>query len=315
MLCWRRWRANRRRSWRGARPSDRRRFVVPTGRAAACDLPIQACPCSGRAYGTLLREPRRALHARIAETIESHSLRLPRTSLSFWRVTAQRLDCREGCASVGQSGTAVAGAVGVGRSCGTAHPCPCSDRGLARHAGASARRDQLQVAVITPLMLTKGHAAPETKAATEHARLLIERAEALERPQKTHCCCSPSSTVSGSRLCRVQRRRTSRACGSIPRARRNARSDGPAHGRPSSRGYFVLVYGGFAQCRAHYDMAISLYSPLEHRPLASRFGQDVRVATLTLRSLALWVPAIPRARSRMPSTRSRTHARLVTLPR
>ena len=33
------------------------------------------------AYGTLLREPRRALHARIAETLESNSLRLPRTSL------------------------------------------------------------------------------------------------------------------------------------------------------------------------------------------------------------------------------------------
>ena len=32
------------------------------------------------AYGTLLREPRRALHARIAETLESHSPTLPRTS-------------------------------------------------------------------------------------------------------------------------------------------------------------------------------------------------------------------------------------------
>jgi predicted ATPase len=44
------------------------------------------------AYGTLLREPRRALHARIVEIIESHSPRLPRASLSFWRVTAPRPD-------------------------------------------------------------------------------------------------------------------------------------------------------------------------------------------------------------------------------
>ena len=42
------------------------------------------------AYGTLLREPRRALHARIAETLESYSLRPPKTSPSCWRVTAPR---------------------------------------------------------------------------------------------------------------------------------------------------------------------------------------------------------------------------------
>ena len=42
------------------------------------------------AYGTLLREPRRALHARIAETLESHFPRLPRTSPNCWRVTVPR---------------------------------------------------------------------------------------------------------------------------------------------------------------------------------------------------------------------------------
>ena len=46
------------------------------------------------------------------------------------------------------------------------------------------RREQikLQVALITPLMHVKGHAAPETKAAEERARLLIEQAEALGEP-------------------------------------------------------------------------------------------------------------------------------------
>ena len=39
------------------------------------------------------------------------------------------------------------------------------------------RREQikLQVALITPLMHVKGYAAPETKAAVERARLLIEQ--------------------------------------------------------------------------------------------------------------------------------------------
>ena len=46
------------------------------------------------------------------------------------------------------------------------------------------RREQikLQAALITPLVHVKGYAAPETKAAVEQARLLIEEAEALGEP-------------------------------------------------------------------------------------------------------------------------------------
>ena len=40
----------------------------------------------------------------------------------------------------------------------------------------------LQVALISPLIHVKGYAAPETKAAAERARLLIEQAEALGQP-------------------------------------------------------------------------------------------------------------------------------------
>jgi len=46
------------------------------------------------------------------------------------------------------------------------------------------RREQieLQVAFVNALMHTKGYAAPETKAAAERARLLIEQVEALGEP-------------------------------------------------------------------------------------------------------------------------------------
>ena len=48
------------------------------------------------------------------------------------------------------------------------------------------RREEikLQVALITPLIHVKGYAAPETKAAAERARLLIEQAEALGEPSE-----------------------------------------------------------------------------------------------------------------------------------
>ena len=56
---------------------------------------------------------------------------------------------------------------------------------LATLPGTPALRQEqikLQVALITPLMHVKGFAAPETKAATERARLLIEQAGALGEP-------------------------------------------------------------------------------------------------------------------------------------
>ena len=43
------------------------------------------------AYGTLLREPRRDLHARIAETLESQFAEIAETRPSWWRVTALKL--------------------------------------------------------------------------------------------------------------------------------------------------------------------------------------------------------------------------------
>ena len=44
------------------------------------------------AYGTLLREPRRALHARIAEPLKVTSPTLPRASRSYWLATSPRPD-------------------------------------------------------------------------------------------------------------------------------------------------------------------------------------------------------------------------------
>ena len=38
-----------------------------------------------------------------------------------------------------------------------------------------------------------------------------------------------------------------------------------------------------------------LYDPCEHRPLATRFGQDVRVTILSFRSCALWLLGYPDA--------------------
>jgi predicted ATPase len=57
----------------------------------------------------------------------------------------------------------------------------------------------------------------------------------------------------------------------------------------------LLHTGDIANCRAHFDQAIALYGPVEHRPLSIRFSQDVGVTILSFRSLALWVLGYPEA--------------------
>jgi predicted ATPase len=60
-------------------------------------------------------------------------------------------------------------------------------------------------------------------------------------------------------------------------------------------GTALTFTGEIAESRAHYDQAITLYDPAEHRLLATRFGQDIRVSILSFRSMALWLLGYPEA--------------------
>jgi predicted ATPase len=58
-------------------------------------------------------------------------------------------------------------------------------------------------------------------------------------------------------------------------------------------GIALTVTGEIAEAQAHYDQALALYRPVEHRPLAARFGQDTRVTVLSWRALASWMLGYP----------------------
>jgi predicted ATPase len=60
-------------------------------------------------------------------------------------------------------------------------------------------------------------------------------------------------------------------------------------------GASLLTTGAFAGSRTHFDQALALYDPVEHRSIAARFGQDTRVVTLAWRSLSLWYLGYPAA--------------------
>ena len=120
-----------------------RRLAVPAGRAAACDLSVQARPGAGRGlWHAAARAAARAArpHRRSPRKPIRGDRREPAGAAGA-SLHRGRPD-REGRGPVGQGGTAVAGALGAGRGRRAAHARACPDRDLARHARAASRADQ-----------------------------------------------------------------------------------------------------------------------------------------------------------------------------
>jgi class 3 adenylate cyclase/predicted ATPase len=248
------------------------------------------------AYGTLLRQPRRALHARIGETLESQ---FPDIAERQPELLARH--CTE--AGLIEKAAGLWGKAGQ-RSLERSALVEATEqltRALAQIAtlpsSPELRREQigLQVALITPLMHVKGYAAPETKAAAERARLLIEQAEALGEPPEDPLLllsvlysfwCASFVAFNGDAL-----RELAGQFLALAEKQRAKVALMIGHRIMGS----LLHTGDFAEGRAHLDHAIALYDPAEHRLLATRFGQDVGVATLSYRSWALWMLGYPEA--------------------
>ena len=55
----------------------------------------------------------------------------------------------------------------------------------------------------------------------------------------------------------------------------------------------MMLRGDIAEARQHLDQSITYYNAAEHRPLATRFGEDQRVAHLCQRSWTLWMLGYP----------------------
>ena len=135
------------------------------------------------AHGTLLREPRRALHARIAATLETQF-----TDIVERQPEVMARHCTEaGLIEKAAHLWGKAGQRSLNRSA-LIEAVEQLSRALAHIAALPSnvelRREQigLQVALINPLMHVKGYAAPETKEAAEQARRLIEQAELNGEP-------------------------------------------------------------------------------------------------------------------------------------
>ena len=252
------------------------------------------------AYGTLLREPRRALHARIAETLESQFAEIAENQPELLARHCTEAGLIEKAAGLWGK----AGQRSLERSAlveAVEQLTRALDQIAALPATPALRREEikLQVALITPLIHVKGYAAPETKAAVERARLLIEQAEALgEPPEDPLLLFSVLYGFWVANYVAFNGDADARACGAVSGARREARGDGSADDRASPHGHFLAVYGGYRGRPSALDQALALYDPAAHRPLATRFGQDVRVVNLVLSVVGPVVAWLSRGRAR-----------------
>jgi predicted ATPase len=249
------------------------------------------------AYGTLLREQRRVLHARIVETLESQ----------FTEIADKQPEVlARHCTEAGQVEQAVhlwgkAGQRSLERSA-LVEAIEQFNRALDLIATLPStpalRREaiKLQVALITPLLSVKGFGAPDTKAAAERARLLIEQAETLGEPPEDPLllcavlyglCTSSYMAFNGDEL-------RNRARQLLELAQKQGASAAflTAH---RMMGLALACTGEVLQSRSHFDQAVALYDPTEHRALATRFGADARVSVLSFRSMALWTLGYPEA--------------------
>jgi class 3 adenylate cyclase/predicted ATPase len=249
------------------------------------------------AYGTLLREPRRALHARIADAIE---VQFPEVAEGQPETLARH------CTEAGQIEKAASlwGKAGQRSLRSAAFPEAEGQltRALAQITSLPGvpilRREQikLQVGLSYALMQTKGYGASETKAAFEQARVLIQRAEALGEPAE-----DPLALFSILYGVWVWNFAAFNNHATLDLARQFLTlADEQDETLPLAIGHrmiagSLLVAGDLAKAREHFDSASTLYKPDEHRPLVARIGHDLGVMTLCNRAIDLWLLGYPAA--------------------
>ena len=267
------------------------------------------------AYGTLLREPRRTLHARIAEVLEHQFADIAESQPELLArhcaeagliAKAANLWGKAGQRSLARSAL-VEAAEQLARAISQIETLPSTP---ARHQALMT----LQTMLIAPLLHIKGYGAPEAKAAMERANLLIEQAEAIgELPEDPLLLFSVlfgncmANAVAGNM--QAYRDVATRFLALAEKQQASA----PLLIGNILVGCCSLLMGDIADSRPYLDRVIALYDPAELRPLATRFGQDLWSGVLVMRAIALWMlgyaeAALADAEQAVKDARATNHA-------
>jgi len=244
------------------------------------------------AYGTLLREPRRALHARIADILESQFAEIAENQPELLARHCTEAGLIEKAAGLwgkagrrSQARSALVEAVEqFNRALGLIATLPPT---------AALRREQikLQIALIPPLMHVRGYAAPETKAAAERARLLIEQAEGMGEPQEDpKLLVSVLASFWAANFLGFNGDVMRNLAAQILMLAEKQTASAPLVTGHRLMGMSLLCTGDITQGRTHLDRALAL---VERGSLTTRFGQNARVENLSYRALALLLLGYP----------------------
>jgi class 3 adenylate cyclase len=249
------------------------------------------------AYGTLLREPRRALHARIAETLEGQFAEIAESEPELLARHCTEAGLIERAALLwGKAGerslqhsALIEATQQLTRALTHLAAIPRSPTQLREEL-------RLQIALIYPLMHVKGYAAPETKAAVGRARLLIEQTDSFgalaEDPMLLLSVLFGSWVENLISFNGDVLRDLAAQFLALAEKQQSKAAYVVAH---NVTGLSLLGTGAIAEGRAHLDLAIEFYDPAQHRAQAMRFGPELGVANRCWRAWARWLSGYPNA--------------------
>ena len=248
------------------------------------------------ACGTLLREPRRKLHLRIVETLESQFAEISKN-----RPEVLARHCTEaGLIEEAANLWGKAGLRSLERSAlveALAQLTRALDQIATLPETPALRREQIkvQVALVHALMHVKGYAASETKTAVERARLLIEQAEARgEAPEDPMVLFVALAGAWSANYIAFNGDLVRELAAQFLALAEKHGTKGPLVIGHFFTGVSLMFTGDVAQGRLHLDRTVALYDPAaaEH---ARRFGVNTRVSALCNRAMALWILGYPNA--------------------
>jgi class 3 adenylate cyclase/predicted ATPase len=249
------------------------------------------------AYSLLLREPRRLLHARIAETLESRfggvAESKPEVLARHW---GEAGDIETAAALWGKAGRRSAHRSALVEAIQQLRRALDMIATLPSTPALRREEIKLQVELMTPLIHVSGYATGETRAAEKRALLLIEQAQALGEPPEDPLLFF--SALYGSWAANIVAFNGDVMRELAMQFLALAQKQGavaPVMVGHRLMGLTLMHAGEIEEGRAHLDRAIALYDPAEHLSLATRFGQDVGAASLSWRAIASWVLGYPDA--------------------
>jgi tetratricopeptide (TPR) repeat protein len=242
------------------------------------------------AYGTLLREPRCALHARIAEALESA---LPGIAESQPENLARHCE-KAGLTEKAARLWGAAGRQSLGRSAGVEGVSQL-ERALALIEGLPGtpvlRHEEisLQLDLARALSYVRGFASSQAKSALERARLLYVRAaslgEAPENPLAIFAILLGNWRVCWSAFNGDDLVELAKQFLALAEEQNNPVLLIQGH---IMMGFSFFLTGSFEKARTHYECAMALYPSVEPDALVAFGGLDIH-PSLGYRALALWI--------------------------